>query len=234
MDKMNVDRYTDRREKYGVFEASVSPELSNYSFVFKMNSITDPTARLEFNLGNGMGTIWIGNVSVTELKSEDGVDHDMNKSPLSDGNRIYNSTFDQGAQRMAFWHIEEMEVTIPDVIVNADGGEDYSRRAWLSAQGEDAKLYQNGILLNGGKDYVISMDLIGEEGSEVAVALLGTDRKTLYAVNTFICENTDESRVEYVFSVPEGIVDNEAEFRISIPEGASVIIDNVRLCEVKE
>ena len=221
-------------EKYGVFEASVTPELSNYSFVFKMNSITDPTARLEFNLGNGMGTIWIGNVSVTELKSEDGVDHDMNKSPLSDGNRIYNGTFDQGTQRMAFWHIEEMEVTIPDVIVNDNGSEDYSRKAQLSAKGEDAKLYQNGILINGGKDYVISMDLIGEEGDTVSVALLGTDQKTLYAVNTFICENTDESRVEYVFTVPEGIVDNEAVFRISIPKDTAVTIDNVRLCEVKE
>ena len=221
-------------EKYGVFEASVTPELASYSFVFKMNSATDPTARLEFNLGNGMGTIWIGNVSVTELKSEDGIDHDMNKSSLSDGNRIYNGTFDQGTQRMAFWHIEEMEVTISDVIVNNDGSEDYSRRAQLSAQGEGAVLYQNGILINGGKDYSLSMDLTGEKGSEVSIALLGTDQKTLYAVNTFICENADETNVEYVFAVPEGVVDNEAVFRISIPEDTSVIIDNVRLCEVKK
>ena len=221
-------------EKYGVFEASVTPELTNYSFVFKMNSATDPTARLEFNLGNGMGTIWIGNVSVTELKSEDGIDHDMNKSPLSDGNRIYNGTFDQGTQRMAFWHIEDMEVTIPDVIVNDDGSEDYSRKAQLSAKGEDAKLYQNGILINGGKDYSISMDIIGEDGREVSVALLGTDQKTLYAANTFICEKSEDvTNVEYTFAVPEGIIDNEAVFTISIPENNTVIIDNIRMCEVK-
>ena len=222
-------------EKYGVFEAAVTEELNNYSFVFKMNSATDPTARLEFNLGNDMGTIWIGNVSVTELKSEDGIDHDMKKSPLSDGNRIYNGTFDQGTQRMAFWHIENMEVSIPDVVIQEDGSEDYSREAKLLAKAEDAKMYQNGILINGGKNYSISMDILGEEGTEVLITLLGTDKRTCYTCYTFTCENNEEAvKAEHVFSVPEGVLDNEAEFAISIPENASVVIDNIRLCEVEE
>ena len=223
-------------EKYGVFEASVGTETANYSFVFKMNSVTDPTARLEFNLGNDSGTIWIGNVSVTELMAEDGIDHDMKKSPLSDGNRIYNGTFDQGTKRMAFWHVENMTVSIPDVVIGSDGTEDYSRAAKLSnAVSEGAKLYQNGILVSGGTNYRISMDISATEPVSLAVALLGTDKKTLYATNTFEYDKNGETMTaEYDFSVPEGVNDNEAEFRISLSEGAEVMIDNVRLVEVEE
>lgn len=131
-------------EKYVVYEASVGPEVANYNFVFEMTSTTDPTARLEFNLGNNIGTLWIGNVSVTELKAEDGIDHDMKKSPLA-----------------------------------------------------DAKMYQNGIQVNGGADYMISMDISGEKAAE-------------------------------------GIMDSEAVFTLSIPEGTSVEVDNIRMCMVKE
>ncbi len=223
-------------EKYGVFEASVGTEIANYSFVFKMNSVTDPTARLEFNLGNDSGEIWIGNVSVKELKAEDGVDHDMKKSPLPDGNHIYNGTFDQGVQRMAFWHVENMTVTIPDVVVADDGTEDYSRAATLGeAVSEGAKLYQNGILISGGKNYRISMDIAAKEPVSLAVALLGTDKKSLYASNTFTYDKNGEMiTAEYDFTVPEGVNDNAAEFRIALSEGAEVTIDNVRLVEVKE
>ena len=188
-------------------------------------------------MGNDSGTIWIGNVSVTELKAEDGVDHDMKKSPLSDGNRIYNGTFDQGMQRMAFWHVENMTVTIPDVVIAEDGTEDYSRAATLSnAVSEAAKMYQNGILVSGGCDYRISMDIAANEPVALSVALLGTDKKTLYATNTFSYNKGGETvTMEYFFTVPEGVNDNEAEFRISLSEGAEVTIDNVRLeeCELE-
>ncbi len=223
-------------EKYGVFEAGVGTELANYSFVFKMNSVTDPTARLEFNLGNDSGTMWIGNVSVTELKAEDGIDHDMKKAPLSDGNHIYNGTFDQGTQRMAFWHVEDMNVTIPDVIVSDDGTEDYGRAARLNNMvSEAAKIYQNGILVTGGTNYRISMDISATEPVALPVALLGTDKKTLYTANTFEYDKNGETvTVEYDFTVPEGVNDNDAVFRISLSEGSEVTIDNIRLVEIKD
>lgn len=220
-------------EKYGVYEASVGTELSNYNFVFEMNSTTDPTARLEFNLGNDIGTIWIGNVSVTELKAEDGIDHDMKKSPLADGNRIYNGTFDQGTQRVAFWHFDNMEAAIPDYVVKEDGSEDYSRKAQLYAAAPDAKMYQNGIQINGGADYTISMDLSASQAAEVTIMLTGADG-TLYAENTFTYDGSGEvQNVEYTYSVVDGISEKDAVFTLSIPEGTRIEVDNIRMCMVK-
>lgn len=51
--------------KYATLNPSIGTEMATYSFEFTMNNDTDPTARMEFNLGQGVGTIWIGNVSVT-------------------------------------------------------------------------------------------------------------------------------------------------------------------------
>ena len=47
-------------------------------------------------------------------------------------------------------------------------------------------------------------------------------------------ENGESVTLEYDFSVPEGVNDNEVEFRISLSEGAEVIIDNVRLVEIED
>ena len=58
-------------------------------------------------------------------------------------------------------------------------------------------MYQNGIQVNGGADYMISMDISGEKAAE-------------------------------------GIMDSEAVFTLSIPEGTSVEVDNIRMCMVKE
>ena len=220
-------------EKYGVYEASVGTELANYNFVFEMNSTTDPTARLEFNLGNNIGTLWIGNVSVTELKSEDGIDHDMKKTPLPNGNRIYNGTFDQGVQRIAFWHVENMDVAIPDVVLNADGSEDYRRMAQVKADHAEAVMYQNGIQLNGGS-YNLSMDMKGEAPAEVQVVLTGLDG-TVYLDD--VCSydgNGEKSSSSVLFDVPEGIKDDSVVLSIKFEEETEIWIDNVSLNMVEE
>ena len=54
-----------------------------------------------------------------------------------------------------------------------------------NAVSEAANLYQNGILVNGGTDYRISLDIAADEPVVLSVALLGTDKKTLYAATTF-------------------------------------------------
>ncbi len=216
-------------EKYGVYEASVGPELSNYNFVFKMNSATDPTARLEFNLGNNMGTIWIGNVSIKELKSEEGIDHDMKKSPLADGNRIYNGTFDQGLHRLAFWHMEDMEVRIPDVVIKDDGTEDYSRMAHLISNSSNAKIYQNGIMINGNAEYTIKMDVVGENAAEIKVALTKKDG-TIYVEKNFNYDIIGEVlHFTHNFNVSEEIMDSDAVLSIMLPENTDIYIDNVRM-----
>lgn len=215
--------------KYGAFEASVGTEVESYSFVFKMNSTTDPTSRLEFNLGQATGSVWIGNVSVTLVNAEGGVDDDMKKTPIYGGNLIYNGTFDQGNKRLAFWHIEDMDVVIPDYVVLEDQTKDYSRMAELTATGEAPKIYQEGIQLIGGKDYFMRVDLAGEADTVVGITLTGSDG-TVYLEET--CAYTAGSgtqRFEFKFSMPEGADDEDAVYTITLPEGGSIKLDNIKM-----
>ena len=157
----------------------------------------------------------------------------MKKSPLPNGNRIYNGTFDQGVQRIAFWHVENMDVAIPDVVTAEDGSEDYSRMAQVKADHAEAVMYQNGIQLNGGS-YNLSMDMKGEAPAEVQVVLTGSDG-TVYLDD--VCSydgNGEKSSSSVLFDVPEGIKDDGVVFSIKFEEENEIWIDNVSLNMVEE
>ena len=48
------------------FYPQLTTETKHYTYYFTMDNDTDPTARLEFNLGLDTNDVWIGNVSVTK------------------------------------------------------------------------------------------------------------------------------------------------------------------------
>ena len=60
----------DADNSWAVYSPEYYPELStetkHFSYFFTMENDTDPTARLEFNLGLDSNDVWIGNVSVTQ------------------------------------------------------------------------------------------------------------------------------------------------------------------------
>ena len=60
----------DADNSWAVYSPEYYPELTSdlkhYSYFFTMENQTDPTARLEFNLGLDTNDVWIGNVSVTQ------------------------------------------------------------------------------------------------------------------------------------------------------------------------
>ena len=60
----------DADNSWAVYSPEYYPELTtetkHYSYFFTMENDTDPTARLEFNLGLDTNDVWIGNVSVTQ------------------------------------------------------------------------------------------------------------------------------------------------------------------------
>jgi len=76
----------------------------SYEYEFNMNASSDNNARFEFNLGLNDGTVMLANVRVIELGDADPLPEVPGDRPaLFDGNLIYNGTFDQGKDRLAFW-----------------------------------------------------------------------------------------------------------------------------------
>lgn len=215
--------------KYGVFDVSLDTELKSYTYSFKMNSPTDPTARLEFNMGLAEGSVWIGNVSVKAVLEEGGVDPDKTKTPIYGGNLIYNGTFDQGADRMVFWHTEGLEAEIPDFVLTESGQKDYSRMAELMA-GENAKLFQKGIRLAADGEFYLRFDLKGEQDVPVGVKITNGDGTVRYLDETVEYKAADGlKRFEFTFTGPAGEDESFGVFEISLPDGSRILLDNIKM-----
>ncbi|MGM0523109.1 MAG: carbohydrate binding domain-containing protein [Bacillota bacterium] len=85
---------------------NLTTDVQTYDMVFQMQHDTDPLARLEFNVGNNTQGVSIGNVVLEEIDPVDPYNESDPKEPLSNGNYIYNGTFDQGAMdRLTYWDV---------------------------------------------------------------------------------------------------------------------------------
>ena len=100
--------------------------------------------------------------------------------------------------------------------VGADGTNDYSRRAELTTNGENPKLYQSGLQLLAGKDYFMRLDISGDEDIPVQITITGEDG-TVYLDE--ICDYMagDEERFEYKFSMTKNVDDENAVITIALP-----------------
>ncbi|ADL52415.1 carbohydrate binding domain-containing protein [Clostridium cellulovorans] len=88
----------------GNYTVPLTSEVKTYSYSFNMASETDLKARLEFNVGDDLKGVWIGNVKLEEIEFIRN-DNDI-KKPLANGQEIYNGTFDLGnTSRMTYWNI---------------------------------------------------------------------------------------------------------------------------------
>lgn len=215
--------------KYGSQTVSVGTEMSTYSFTFKMNSASDPTARLEFNLGQATGSVWIGNVKLTNVVVEGGINDDKVKNPLYGGSVVYNGTFDQGTGRVSFWHAEGMEIEVPDFVVLEDGTEFYGRMAELTATAADAKLYQTNIQLKAGKNYNFAFDVAGETAADMTVTLTGDDGTVYFEEVISWAGGSETQNYSFDFVAPEADDDLNTLLTITLGEGQSIKVDNITL-----
>lgn len=98
-----------------VFE--LTTDWQSYEYEFDMRGSTDNNARFEFNLGLNTETVLLANVRLVEVGDAEPLpEQPVERAPLLDGNLIYNGTFDQGKDRLAFWN---SSIALEDEAVNA-------------------------------------------------------------------------------------------------------------------
>lgn len=205
---------------------SLTSEMKNYEFTFQMNQASDLKARFEFNLGLSTLPVWIGNVRLEEVAAPI-VDVDATKTPLGDGNLIYNGTFDQGdMSRMRYWHllnnnasaIGSVNTDTRELRVNiADGG------TTLSA----VQLIQKGMKLVSGQTYKVSFSSRATTARDISVELLSQDGSISYAGITAAGLNTTMEQRSFNFTMPS-ISDSNAQLVLNLGgTSGDVYIDNV-------
>ncbi|SHO50871.1 family 16 glycosylhydrolase [Anaerocolumna xylanovorans] len=209
--------------------------MTHYTHQFTMDKDSDPTARLEFDLGREAGDVWIGNVVVKQVEPEKADTTDIFKNPdQNGGNHIYNGSFDQGAGRLAFWRTENVAVNVPGVInqeydaVTGDKG-DFSRRALVTANDSNARIYQNGIWLQQSDIYQLSLNLSSQAATKVSAVLTNKDGSRVYMKKNLDVTGTGTEGFTVNFAMPKGVTDKEAVFSLVFEKGSTVSADNIRL-----
>ena len=238
---------------YGIKSFVLKEEPTAVSYTFMQNEDFE-NCRIEFNLGSrSTGTVHIGNVRVEIIDPAFlGGDGDS-RAPLSNGNVIYNGSFDQGSRRVGSWQaldgtalavprytteaLADTDIRVADVASGisggiADGVKYYERRAQISG-GSMPGIYQSGFRAPAGS-YTLSFDMYCAADSPVRAMIYtaddegGLQRYVMGASADYGAED-GVRHFEWNFELAEDI-GNAALCLQFVPEDAAEVqIDNVFL-----
>ena len=102
--------------------------------------------RIEFNLGSkASGNVYISNVKV-EIVNPESINGDAGRKPLSNGDVIYNGTFDQGSAHVGGWVAAEgTSLSVPRYTIEKIADSDVSVVDTASTLNKFEKLNNGGV-----------------------------------------------------------------------------------------
>lgn len=200
----------------------LTTEKKSYEYTFTMNNASDANGRLEFNLGaqGSKATVYISNVRLEKIADNSGKEEV--KTVLPDGNHVYNSDFNQGADRLDYWTVEN----------NCDGAKTYvtnenNVRMFAVEANTDTldsiKLKQDGLALVGGKEYVLSFKAYADSEKTIKASVAGFE-------NSFKIGNTLDT-YKFKFKTADGLAKNSAELVFNLGINGKVYLDDIRIDE---
>ena len=235
------------------YELSATPQ--SQSFTFEQKSDFDK-CRIEFNLGaKATGNVYISNVKV-EIVDPEAINSEAGRKPLSNGDVIYNGTFDQGIAHIGGWTAAEgTTLAVPRYTTEAVSADDvkvvdtastlnsfealenggvkyYERRAQISAETGAPVIYQPGIALEA-DSYTLNFDVYSKAATTVQAAIYSvTSEGTLGTkqLESPVVNYTDAGSVknyEWTFSTPRAL--KNAALVLTFGEGVAVQLDNVTM-----
>ncbi|MBR4760438.1 MAG: family 16 glycosylhydrolase [Lachnospiraceae bacterium] len=228
---------------YGIqsFELTDAPQTT--SFLFSQAEDFDK-CRIEFNVGaQATGHVYVGNVKV-EIVDPASLDQEADsRKPLSDGNLIYNSTFDQGEHHTGYWRATEgttFEVprytttALKDTdlsVLDVAAGEThyYERRAQISSDAVPT-VYQPDLKM-AADGYSVSFDLYSAKDTNVTVSICEATEnglgKTLVSTTAPYSKESGVKTYTWNFATSQDI--DNAALVFTFDQGASVQLDNVTM-----
>ncbi|MBK1811249.1 carbohydrate binding domain-containing protein [Clostridium sp. YIM B02505] len=209
------------------FDVSLKTSVQSYEYRFQMQGATDIAARMEFNMGTNNSAVWVGNVKVQEV---DGLyDSNAAKTPLDDGNHVYNGSFKLGTmQRMAFWNFSTASATAT-ASVNPDTTELGVSITNGGVTREAVQLSQKGINLLQNDTYQLTFDARAAAARDMEVKFLSKSGTTVYTAKTLNLTTTT-SKQTVIFTMPAGITDTEGQLVFNLGgKNINVYLDNISL-----
>lgn len=213
---------------------TLTTDLVDYEFEFTMSERTDLEARFEFNMGLDAADIWLSGVRLEMIEEapEETETGYQPRAPLSNGNYIYNGTFDQGNDRMSFWEFKTDDNADATYYIGSAMNE---RRfdAFIENGGNTAEaiqLIQPEINLAEGNSYQLTFDASADNPRSIEVSFVAENGNTVASETIELSTSTEQYTVDFSADV---VTDNNVELRFNIGgSDENVFIDNVVLNRV--
>ncbi len=202
---------------------NLSSELTSYTYEFTMKDSDEPNGRLEFNYGNqgSLANIEISNVKLEKIGQSEVVEDDK-KTVLSDGNYVYNGTFDIGQNRMKYWEIDSKLDNSEVLVTNINNIRELKVDVRENAtQLNDLIVKQTDLAISKNKEYTLSFDAYAEEDKII---------KAEINCETFEANLTKEKKnFKYKFKTHDVL--NDSDLKLLLGSQGVTYIDNVRIEE---
>lgn len=205
---------------------NLTDQFQTFTDTFQMQSPSDILARLEFNLGAATGPVWIGNVKLQEVDAPK-VDFNASKTPLNDGNLVYNGAFDKGnVDRLTYWNLTANSgaatYNVPE-----DTRELNVKITNPGTSADSITVDQKGIQLLKGNNYNISFDARASANRTFKVKVISQDGKTVYMPEQTVNLTTAKATQKLQFTMNNA---NDLNSQIVFEYGgnsSTVYLDNV-------
>lgn len=154
---------------FGDTAVNLTEKKQKFTYEFVMSEKSDKNARIDFNMGatNSTAQITLANIRLEKLGKAENTGR--MRSALSDGNYVYNGTFDRGNDRMKYWEVEKGAKSKATVT-----NEKNIRQLKVDVS-DNLTLVQSGIALAPDSNYRFAFDCPSGNGDKVSVNVAGIE-----------------------------------------------------------
>jgi beta-glucanase (GH16 family) len=200
----------------------LTTDIQTYTYTFNMDSDKDANGRLEFNLGNtsSTATVYISNV---RIENTDTFEIDESKQPLTDGNYVYNGSFQEGTSHMEYWTVSGQASY---GVTSLSDGRRFKITTTDCDNISDVTLKQTELPLAENSDYSFSFEAAldadaTQDTRKIKVSVAGNDQTFTISKN--------KKTYTYTFKTGDTLSNKDIVFNLGIND--TVYIDNVRVDE---
>jgi len=207
---------------YTNFNPNLTTNTQSFSHYFTMTGETNLNARLEINMGGSAHDIWIGNIALVEVPYiPEGAD--VLKTPLPNGNMVWNGSFDQGRDGMIFWRRTEGDA---DMTVHHARRQLEVTNIPSEAAPEDVRISQGRIPF-ANDTFRLSFDAAGDR--MLGFRVLSMDGNVLFYESEFeLVGNFQRYTLDFTLqNVPH--INRELQIQFLFGDSSEVLLDNVRI-----
>lgn len=205
---------------FGDLSVDLTPKKASYKYEFTMKDSSDANGRLEFNFGNMGSTadVVLSNVVLKKVGTDESIFNPA-KTVLTDGNHVYNGSFQEGTGHLGYWTVQNDCGADVSVTKLADG-----RRLKVvvpDTKGAKVTLSQEDLALVPEKAYELSFTAEADSKKDVSVVVAGNE----------ITKTATAEKAEYSEKFVTGAKLTDKDIRITFNGAGTYYIDDVRVVE---